>query len=940
MTDPVGRGDYVLGVDTEGVKKGTAQAEQTIRESASKAEDEYADSGKRAANRWGSAITVVAKGTAGVIASAFALATAGTLALDKVVADFRAETGATADEADRAGDAINEMSRRNIQPVSEIGAALTKVHTDMGLVGEEAETTTQRFLRFARATKQDAGAAVIAFDDILDAWNLTAGDSQTIMDYLVASHQRYGGSIEDNQRQLAALAPQLRALNLDWRDGVNLLNLFASSGLDAGKAQQALNTAIQNLPAGESLEEFIARLAKVTDDGERARLAIEVFGARGGAGLANAIKPGMTSLDAFGFTIDEVTGKSDEAANALDDTFGARVQLMLKNFGGAITSVGRDLGPLLSGIAGLASLGGALGLERAGPKIVAFFKELGSRSGDAFGDGLGDVASGAEGTVAGNFVASRIEAIVDSTKNSKIANAVRVAGAKAAALYSAFFALGVKVADGIVTAIAASPIAGPVRAAVLTAGLATGGAFGSAFSIGMAAALIAGVPAAVLAFGDATKKFIDEHLGKDVFKLSDEQLGQPPLKLPPATQILWFQLGEQAATAVGSGFAEGAGSIEASVRDSVREVLPRGIEAAKPGVSRAVHELFDSADFAEGMAIGTATVKAQITELAGSLARELAAGGANLATVSAELAKRLPEAVEANRDEVRRQAVLSMVDYAAGLRDQRAQIQAAIDLIGTDLENSLSTRQERLLLQGQLAGKNITKGLKSSDPVVRAQAQGTVALIGDRLKELGVDASTLGGKAGKNYAKAMGDTKPLNAAAAEKVTGGATTTWERYKATAYKWGYATGKAYADALRSTFGLVHDAAVFMTAGAAGPMKASSPPGPESPLHHIGDWATATIDWYARKIRDGRGRVADAFSYALGGTAGVLASDTVAMMGEVRSLGSIRVEHTLSESTARDLAAAGYDAGQVGAALADGVNASGLFDNLRQLQALTSG
>lgn len=399
--EQIGRADYVLGVDNTGVKKGVAEAEAAIKASGAKTEAAYTESGQRAGMAFAKAI---AKGAAAVAAVGFAVATRGLIELDQVQAEYTAETGATAAEAKRAGDAILAMSSRNIQPIREIGATLTKVRTDLGLTGEDAERTAEQFLRFARATKQDAAASVLAFDDILDAWGLTAADAQHVMDNLVASHQQYGGSISENQRVLAQLAPQLKALNFTIDDSQALLNLFAASGLDAGKAQMALNSAIQKLPPGTSLKDFIAKLATIEDPAERARKAIEIFGTRGGAGLANAIRPGIESLDDFKVSQDEMTGATDRAADALDSSFGARAQLLIKQFGSALIGLGRDLGPALTGLASLTSLAGSLGLPSklagawraiANSSVVhQAIDGLGKAWGTRLGKGIGITAGG------------------------------------------------------------------------------------------------------------------------------------------------------------------------------------------------------------------------------------------------------------------------------------------------------------------------------------------------------------------------------------------------------------------------------------------------------------------------------------------------------------------------------------------------------------------
>jgi phage-related minor tail protein len=93
------------------------------------------------------------------------------------------------------------MAGRNIQPLAEIGKTAAKVHTDLGLVGDEADRETEAFLRFARATKQDAAGAVVAFDDILDSWGLTAKDAQGIMDKLIVSHQRTAARSRPTRRR-------------------------------------------------------------------------------------------------------------------------------------------------------------------------------------------------------------------------------------------------------------------------------------------------------------------------------------------------------------------------------------------------------------------------------------------------------------------------------------------------------------------------------------------------------------------------------------------------------------------------------------------------------------------------------------------------------------------------------------------------------------------
>lgn len=503
MTDQIGRADYVLGTDISGVKAGTAEAEAEILKSGERTEA----AAKSRAERVGNVIGTGIKIAAGAATAMFAIASKGAIELQNVTADFTAETGLAGAAADRAGKAINEMSGRNIQGIKEIGGALTKVHTDMGLVGDEAEKTTEQFLKFARATKQDATGAVIAFDNILDAWGLTAKDATGIMDKLILSHQRYGGSIVENQKALATMAPQLKALNLTIDDGIGLLNLFASTGLDAAGAQKTLNAAISNLPPGETLQQFIAHLATIVDDGQRAQEAMKVFGTRAGAGLANAIRPGVDSLKALEVSATDAAGATVKTADAMDSTFSSQIQLKINAVGAAI----RDIGPGITGVASALSLIGSFAsvlklddlFKGALPGLLNAAKSAGSQAGSALSDGLQSVWSGAGGTVIGNNIASRIENIFADGEtvigrgwrkiigSAPAKAAIGAAGAAGGLIYGVAAGATEKLVGPIMGAWAAVGGSGAILGEARAAGALAGGAYGIAFQ----AALVVGVAA-------------------------------------------------------------------------------------------------------------------------------------------------------------------------------------------------------------------------------------------------------------------------------------------------------------------------------------------------------------------------------------------------------------------------------------------------------------
>lgn len=392
-------------------------------------------------------LNVGLKGVGLAAAGAFGIATKGALELENITARYRAETGATAEEAARAGKVINQVAGSNRVSLESVSAAAISVHNDLGAVGEEADALTGKFVRFARATNQDAAGAVGAFDDILDAWGLTAADAGAIMDKLIASHQKYGGSISENQSALAGLAPVLQAANLKIDDGVALLNLAAASGLDASAATTGFTKALGKVRSPQELQQLIAQISAEPDAFKRAGLAADLFGAKAGPKLANALAG--KELKDFTVSMEDAAGATDKAADALDSTFSAQLQKRFSEIGAGLRQLGADFGPLVTGAASLASLSGSLGLDKV------------------FGKAFGKLAS-----------------------SGLVKKAAATAGAKIGAILAASSIAGDTFATGLSAMLNKLPGSGAIKAATGNLGKFMGTGLGKAAGVALAAVLI------------------------------------------------------------------------------------------------------------------------------------------------------------------------------------------------------------------------------------------------------------------------------------------------------------------------------------------------------------------------------------------------------------------------------------------------------------------
>lgn len=637
--------------------------------------------------------------------AAFGLATKGALELQNATARFRAETGASAEEAARAGKIINKVAGDERMALEDVTDIAIKVKRDLGAVGPIADTLTAKIARFARVTKQNGAAAVADIDDLVDAWGLSLEDVGGLLDKLTVSGQKWGGSIEADQKALAAMAPQLKAFNLDIDDGIALLDLFKASGLDAAAIPRALNSAIQKLD-GRPLEDFVAELAGIEDPGERARRAIEIFGSRAGVGLANAIKPGMDSLDDFRITTEESVGAIDRAASQLDGTISGRIQRFVSQVSASIRGFGADFGAAATAVGTFA------------PFIVAGLKRLignatiqsAAKSAGAWVGAIYGAAAGAAEQIA-DFVKEGWEELI---KKSVVHAAAARAGAFVGGVFGGAMALAERISTAIIAGFAKIPGSAAVVSAASRVGTALGGLIGPA--LGLAIAAIA-VPIA-----------IDE-----IGRKRDE----------------WKQLGDDAAAAVIEGNLERLRAERDRLNAAINDLVsPHGFDPLLP------FKTFFSQDEVNNLFGQLQSVNAAIAALESTTTSSFESIGEASQKAAVEVdasALGMRATMFLLGPAARRAGAEISFGLASGIRDKRSAIKAALDQLKEDLKNRLSPSKEAAQLIGQLFGKRLARGLKDSDQVVKHQAEGTRALIEAQM----IETVLAGGKAGEKIQREL-----------------------------------------------------------------------------------------------------------------------------------------------------------------------------------------
>lgn len=369
-------------------------------------------------------------GIAGLILEA---AAGGAIQLQNIEAQYQAATGAGIQEAHDWAMAMNDLASKNVDSFETIAAVSTKVHQSLGLTGQAQVEYTQKVLDFSRATGVDAVAAVDLLDNAMKTWGLTQAQIPGLMDQLVASEQRYGGSVADRLDLLQRLGPALQALNLTEDQSVGLMNLAIKAGMSLDDVQRGLNTAVKQLPPGTNLWDYLQTLSQVPDSAERAREATNIFGTQAGPKMALLLAPGKGAISDYIVTAGQVPGATDTAAAAVDSTWSATFTKLLNDAKSLARGLGDEFGPLGSFMAGTALLA---------PQIAGVFTKLGlntavSTAAGAAGGAAGAIYGAAVGVGAAlaGVITTMWQAAGEGAELGGAAGAIRAAGTAAGTLF-------------------------------------------------------------------------------------------------------------------------------------------------------------------------------------------------------------------------------------------------------------------------------------------------------------------------------------------------------------------------------------------------------------------------------------------------------------------------------------------------------------------------
>lgn len=258
------------------------------------------------------------------------------------------KTGATGDAADKMAESYRNIT--NSMPVdsfNDVGSAIGELNTQFGFTDDQLEKTSEYLLKFANINDSDVTGSAINAKKVIESYELSYDDFNQVLDTTTKVAQNSGVSVDKLFESAVKGAPQIKALGLEFDEGIQLLGQMEQAGVTSTEALSSLtrasvNYAKDNKTLTQGLGELQDKILNASNETEALNAATEVFGTKGGAKMADAIRRGALNLEDLSSIAVESAGVVGETFDNTLDPIDAQA-LAMQNVKNIMADLGNEL---------------------------------------------------------------------------------------------------------------------------------------------------------------------------------------------------------------------------------------------------------------------------------------------------------------------------------------------------------------------------------------------------------------------------------------------------------------------------------------------------------------------------------------------------------------------------------------------------------------------
>lgn len=266
-----------------------------------------------------------------VTAPILALGTASIMAFKEVDDAFDiviSKTGATGDALKEMQDQVTGIAETMPVSFEDAGTAIGEVNTRFGVTGEQLDEISRQFLKFAKINGTDVNTSIDTIQSAMAAFGLTADDTTAVLDAFNAAGQATGVPLDRLAESVKKNSATLQEMDLSLNDSITFLAQLDKSGMDSSTVMTGLRKALakaakEGKPMNQALQELQDSLTGATDETTASQMAIELFGTKAGAAIAQYVRNGQLDFSTLAQSAQDSAGSVsstyDEIVDPLDE---------------------------------------------------------------------------------------------------------------------------------------------------------------------------------------------------------------------------------------------------------------------------------------------------------------------------------------------------------------------------------------------------------------------------------------------------------------------------------------------------------------------------------------------------------------------------------------------------------------------------------------------
>ena len=232
------------------------------------------------------------------------------------------KTGASGEAMDEMHGILNNITSTIPTDFATAGAAIGEVNTRFGVTGQELEDLSAQFIKFAELNGTEVSGSIDSVQAAMAAFGMDASDASDVLDIMNKVGQDTGISMDTLANDLLANNAALQDAGLGFNEAANFLGNLNKNGVDSSSVMSGLRRAMANAASegkstSDALSEIQDSLMNAGSDAEAAQTAMELFGTRSGASIAQMVRDGRLSFDEFSGM---VTDWGDSVSTTFDNT--------------------------------------------------------------------------------------------------------------------------------------------------------------------------------------------------------------------------------------------------------------------------------------------------------------------------------------------------------------------------------------------------------------------------------------------------------------------------------------------------------------------------------------------------------------------------------------------------------------------------------------------